>query len=112
MEKKRIGSLALATLIVTGMTGGYAFAKEHGDEAQNAQALLNSKISLSQAITTAEQQSGGKAIGAGVDNEKGTLRIAVEVANNQGVKTVLVDPQTGQVTGTKTDDDHDEEEHN
>jgi hypothetical protein len=84
MDKKRIGPLALAIVIITGMTGGYALAKERGDEARVVQALLNSKISLSQAITTAEQQSGSKAIGAGVDDENSTVRIVVEVASNQG----------------------------
>ncbi|MGH7156081.1 MAG: PepSY domain-containing protein, partial [Acetobacteraceae bacterium] len=90
----------IATMIATGAAGGgVAYAAGHNQEAQDAQALANSKISLSQAITTAEQKTGGKAFDAGVDNNNGTARISVEVASNQGVKTVLVDPQTGQVIG-------------
>lgn len=108
MDKKRIVPIALAALIATGAAGSGAYAKEHGDEGQNAQALANSKVTLSQAIATAEQQAGGRAVGAGVDDENGTVRIAVEVASNQGVKTVLIDPQSGQVTGTKADDDSEE----
>lgn len=109
MNTKQIVILVAAGMIATGAGGSLAYAEEHGNHT-DAQALANSKISLSQAIATAEQQAGGKAVDAGVDNEKGTVRIAVEVASNQGVKTVLVDPQTGQVTGTKTGGDHESEE--
>lgn len=109
MNTKQIVILVAAGMIATGAGGSLAYAEEHGNHT-DAQALANSKISLSQAIATAEQQAGGKAVDAGVDNENGTVRIAVEVASNQGVKTVLVDPQTGQVTGTKTGGDHESEE--
>jgi uncharacterized membrane protein YkoI len=109
MNTKRIVILVAAGLIATGAGGSLAYAEEHGDHS-GAQAVANSRISLSQAIATAEQQAGGKAVGAGVDNENGTVRIAVDVASGQGVKTVLVDPQTGQVTGTKAGEDHEGEE--
>ena len=109
MSTKRIVVLAVAGLIATGAAGRLGYAEEHGDQG-DVQALANSKISLSQAIATAEQKAGGKAVGAGVDNENEAARIAVEVASNQGVKTVLVDPQTGQVTGTKTEGAHESEE--
>ena len=109
MNMKQIVVLAAAGLIAIGGGSSVAYAEEHGDLG-DAQALANSKVSLTQAIATAEQQAGGKAVDAGVDNENGTVRIAVEVASNQGVETVLVDPQAGQVTGTKAESGHEGEE--
>jgi len=70
----------------------------------DAAALAGMKVTLTQAITMAEQQGGGRAIGADVSQENGAIRIAVEVAGPQGVKTVLVDAQTGQVNATRDGD--------
>ena len=112
MDTNRIVRLALAAAVAASAAAGVAAAKERSGNEQNAQALLNSKIGLSQAIATAEQHAGGKAVDAGVGNENGTVRIAVEVASTQGVKTVLVDPQTGQVTGTIAGDEDGEEHDN
>jgi uncharacterized membrane protein YkoI len=111
MNARKFVPLALAAILATSAAGSAALAKERNDEGRDAAALANAKVSLAQAIATAEQQAGGKAVGAGVDNENGTVRIAVEVADGQGVKTVLVDPLSGQVTGTHSGGDHDEEEH-
>jgi uncharacterized membrane protein YkoI len=110
MTKKYIIPVALVALVASGAAGGLAFAKERGDATSDLAAMANAKVTLQQAITTAEQQAGGKAVGAGVDNENGTVRIAVEVASAQGMKTVLVDPQNGQVTATHTGDQADEDQ--
>lgn len=111
MNTRKFAPLALAAMIGTIAVGGTAFAAENGkEEAQDAALLANAKVSLSQAITAAEQQSGGKAIGAGIDNANGKVSITVDVANGQNVKTVLVDPQTGQVTGTQAGGDGDTEQ--
>jgi uncharacterized membrane protein YkoI len=82
--------------------GGIAQAKDRDREqdARDAAALAGMKVTLQQAITTAEQQAGGRAVGADVSQERGVPRIAVEVAGPQGVKTVLVDAQSGHVTAT------------
>ena len=45
-----------------------------------------------------------------MDNENGKVSISVDVAKGQSVQTVLVDPQTGQVTGTKASRDGDTEQ--
>ncbi len=110
MNTRKFAPLAFAVILATGAASTAALAKGGHEESQDAAALANAKVTLSQAIATAEQQAGGKAISAGVDNENGTVRIAVDVASNQGVKTVLVDPQTGQATGTKPAGDGDHEE--
>ncbi len=90
---------AVAGLLATGALAGTAFAAGNG-EAQEATALQGAKITLPQAITTAEQQTGGKAFDAGVDAAHGATRIAVETNGPKGVQTVIVDAQSGQVVGT------------
>lgn len=102
MNTKRIAPLALAALLAVGAAGGIAHAKDQdgNQDRRDAAALVSMKVTLQQAITTAEQQAGGQAVGADVSRERGAVQIAVEVAGPQGVKTVLVDAQTGQVTAT------------
>lgn len=112
MNIKRIAPLTLAALLAVGAAGGIAHAKDRDQDQdrRDTAALANMKVTLQQAIATAEQQAGGRAVGADVSQERGATRIAVEVAGPQGVKTVLVDGQTGQVTATH-DSGQDGEDH-
>jgi len=98
MNTKTLATLAIAGLLSTGALAGTALAAGN-DEAQEATALQGAKITLPQAIATAEQQTGGKAFDAGVDIDHGATRIAVETNGPKGVQTVTVDPQSGQVVG-------------
>ena len=99
MNARTFTSLALAAAIMAGL-GGAAMAKSN-DEAQESTALQNAKVSLTQAIATAEQQTGGKAYDAGVDIvDHGQPRIAVETNGPKGVQTVVVDAQSGKVVST------------
>lgn len=100
MNTERIVPLALAALLAAGAVGGVARAedRDRNEDRRDAAALAGIKVTLQQAIATAEQQAGGRAVGADVSREQGATRIAVEIAGPQGVKTVLVDAQTGQVT--------------
>lgn len=101
MNIKRIVPFALAGLLAVGSAGGNAHARDSDLDASDTAALAGMKVTLQQAIATAEQRSGGHAMGADVLQESGATRIAVEVVGPQGVKTVLVDAQTGQVTATR-----------
>ncbi len=92
--------LAMAAVLMTATIGGSALAADR-DGDREAAALQGAKVSLTQAIATAEGQTGGRAIGADVSQEGGVTRIQVEVAGPQGFKTVLVDGATGQVTATR-----------
>jgi uncharacterized membrane protein YkoI len=98
MNTKLTTALALAGLLAAG-TLGAARAAGH-DEDREARALQGAKVSLIQAITTAEQQTGGRAFDAGVDTKGGQTRIAVETNGPKGVQTVTIDAQSGQVVGT------------
>ena len=100
MKIRMIAPLALAAFVAAAAAGGIAYAKDQEQDHRDVAALAAMKVTLAQAIATAEQQSGERAVGADVSHEKGVARIAVEVAGPQGVKTVMVDGQTGQVTAT------------
>ena len=67
--------------------------------------MLQAKITLTEAIATAEKETAGKAINAGVDNENGTIFIGVAVVQGKKVQKVLIDPQTGKVVKTTARDD-------
>ncbi len=90
----------MAAVLMTATIGGSALAADR-DGDREAAALQGAKVSFTQAIAIAEGQTGGRAIGADVSQKAGVTRIQVEVAGPQGVKTVLVDGATGQVTATR-----------
>jgi len=110
MNKIRVIPIALAAVIAVSALGVNAYAAERGDQDKADQAMLaNAKVTLQQAIATAEQQTGGRAVSADLNQEQGAARFSVEVAGQQGVKTVLVDAQTGQVTATNAADQDNED---
>ena len=90
---------AFAGLIMAGLVSGTADAAGNGDGNREAALASSLKVSLTQAIATAEQHTGGKAFDAGVDGEGGKSRIVVETTGPKGVQTVLIDGASGQVVG-------------
>ena len=101
MNIKRMLPATLAAVVAVGAAGGIARAQSRDQDSRDAAALAGMRVTLQQAIATAESQAGGRAVGADVSQEQGATRISVEVAGPQGVKTVLVDGATGQVTATR-----------
>ena len=87
-------SLALVGLATAGAVYGTAFAAAPDREAT---ALAGAKVSLVQAIASAEQHTGGRAYDAGVDVGGGRTRIVVETNGPNGVQTVAIDANSGQV---------------
>ena len=96
----------LAAILMTVMLTGAALAADR-DNDRDAKALQGAKITLVEAIATAEQQAGGRAVSADIEQERGLTLIEVEVAGPQGVRTIMVDAQTGQVTATRDGDRED-----
>src|SRR5215203_3072491 len=70
--------------------------------ASDVQAMQNLKVSLSQAIDTAEKQGQGKAIDAEFNRDGNAGYYEIKVLSDNGNKLVLhrVDGNSGQVTGT------------
>ena len=93
----KYGVPVLAGILLLGLAGP-TFAASSG-EAQEQTALQGTNLTLSQAISTAEQQTGGKAFDAGVDVDHGKPRVIVETNGPKGVQTVIVDAHSGQIVG-------------
>ena len=60
-------------------------------------------VTMSQAIATAEQQAGGKATHAKLENETGKLLYEIKVAGKDKVTEVKVDATDGKVLASGTD---------
>lgn len=90
---------ALAIVMAMGI-GGTAFAASADQDRPDIASLATMKVTLQQAIATAEQQDGGRAVSADVGGKTGATHIVVKVAGPKGVRTVVVDGQSGQVTRT------------
>jgi hypothetical protein len=91
-----------ATAALAGMlilcAAGPSLAASKG-EASEQTALDATKLTLSQAIATAEQRTAGKAYEAGVDVEHGKPRVVVETNGPNGVRTIIIDAQSGEIVG-------------
>jgi uncharacterized membrane protein YkoI len=95
MKTKHGVAIALAGALFLGLAG--PTSAENSDEAREETALQGTKLTLSQAISIAEHQTGGKAFDAGVDVDHGKPRIVVETNGTSGVQTVVVDAESGQI---------------
>jgi len=95
--KKYAAATGLAGALFLGLAGASVAATTN--EAREETALQKTTVTLSQAISTAEQQTGGKAFDAGVDVDHGKPRVVVETNGPKGVETVIIDAQNGQIIG-------------
>lgn len=110
MQRKiLISALIMAAGVAT--AGGLVYAKQSGEASNEAVAnLAQAKISLVQAVTTAEQHIGGRASRAELENENGRLVYGVEVADNTKTTDVKVDAIDGSIVSAQTDQaDHESE---
>lgn len=96
-----IPALIMAAGLAT--AGGFALARQdRGNDAVTD--LAKAKISLSQAVTAAEAQAGGKATRAELEGERGALVFEVEVVTaDSKVFDVKVDAADGKVLSSKQD---------
>jgi uncharacterized membrane protein YkoI len=97
MISQHCAAIALAGIFLL-CVAGPALAAASG-EAQEQSALQGTTLTLSQAIAIAEHQTGGKAYDAGVNVDQGKPRVVVETNGPNGVQTVIIDAQSGQVVG-------------
>ena len=111
MNRKTLLTALIAGTLATGAVGGLAFAKERQDAKTDEAAIMtNAKITMAQAIAAAEQATGGKAVGTGIEDQDGTVNFEVKVLKDGARQKVLIDTQTGKVVKTVTaqnDDDND-----
>jgi uncharacterized membrane protein YkoI len=98
MNPKR--ALIVGTLLAfaTGMTAASAAGRGEHDGAPVD--VSKATVTMSQAIATAEQQAGGKATRAKLENETGKLLYEIQVAGKDKSTEVKVDAQDGKVLAT------------
>lgn len=92
-------TIVAATLAATAVYAARGENQDHDDAA----ALAQAKISLTQAITAAEQHVNGKASRAELEDENGKLVYGVEVVSGGKATDVKVDINTGQILSAQTD---------
>ncbi|MCG6942522.1 MAG: PepSY domain-containing protein [Thiohalocapsa sp.] len=111
MQSKLYQTAAITTLLLAGLGGAHAASGTQND----ALGINDAGISLTQAISAAEQHVGGKASKAEYEQEKGRSAFEVEVVKGTAVTDVVVDPANGAILSAKADKadqgDEDHEEH-
>jgi uncharacterized membrane protein YkoI len=93
----------LAATAVAGVTGAAATAARADQEQLDL--FLQAKVMLTQAIATAEQHLGGRAIGAKLDDDSFKPAYEVTVVKDNRVFDVQVDAVTNAVLGSREDPD-------
>jgi uncharacterized membrane protein YkoI len=99
MKHKLHQTAAITTLCLATLGGAYAASTAEND----ALAINNASIGLTQAISAAEQQVGGKASRAEYEREQGQWVFDVEVVKDSEVLDVQVDPISGKVLAAMND---------
>ena len=109
-RNKLLAAIMAGTLASAAISGSVAaYARDRDKPTDETAIMANAKISMAQAIATAEQQVGGKAVGTGIEDEDGTVYFEVEVLKDGKRQKVLIDPQTGNVVKTVADNDKERE---
>lgn len=85
------------------------FSRLFDDEADEQAGIKTSKITLSAAVTMAEQQAGGKAIEAGFKDKHGKPRFEIALVKDGASQEVVIDGASGQIVKTKLHEDEDDE---
>jgi len=108
--KRKFYLITVAALSAVAIGSAYASRTTDND----ALAIAGSKISLTQAVTAAEQHVGGKASRAEYERHKGQWVFEVEVVKDAKVTDVKVDPMNARIIASVEDKsdhkDHDDRE--
>lgn len=100
MNQFRILSAAFAAAM-TLCASGAAFADSgEEDDGQELAAVLDASTSITQAIATAEQQTGGQAVKVDVDDDGGAYLYEVKIISQDKIIRVYVDMDSSQVVRT------------
>jgi uncharacterized membrane protein YkoI len=111
MNRTRLFTLVTVSVLTTGALGMAvaAYAKDNERRTNAAAIIANAKVTMAQAIAMAEQRTGGKAIGTGIEDENGTVLLEVQVIKDNQKHSVLIDPDSGQVVKIELDDEEDDD---
>ena len=78
MNRTTLVTLAMFSVFIIG-TFGAAYAKDKELRTHEAAIMTNAKVTMAQAIATAEQDTGGKAVGTGLEDQNGPAFLEVQV---------------------------------
>ena len=101
MKRNKLMIAATAGLLgLTALGGTVATAQSssNSDDAAEVQAFLKSTTSITQAIQTAESESGGVAVNAEFDNSKSGPFYEVDTVNGDKLASIKIDAASGSVT--------------
>lgn len=102
MKPKRAVVVGTLVAFATGITVASA-ALAFGEHNRAPVDASKATVTMSQAVATAEQQAGGKATRAKLENETGKLLYEVKVAGKDKVTEVKVDALDGKVLAMGAD---------
>jgi uncharacterized membrane protein YkoI len=110
MNRTKPVTFAMVSVLAMGTLGavGAAYAKDKEFRTNEVAIMANAKITMAQAIATAEQETGGKAVGTGIEDQDGTVFLEVQVLRDNQSQSVLIDPQSGKVVKVAIDNEQDE----
>ncbi len=97
LGKNNLMKLTLAALVAAPFSAAAV-------DSNDIRLLNEAKISLVEAIQTAEKHQGGKAIEASLDDDGATPSFEVSIIKDNRAYDVFVDTQTGKVINTREDD--------
>jgi uncharacterized membrane protein YkoI len=99
--------------IMTATAANVAQAGESKEkETKQLKLFSKAKITLTEAIKTAEKKVGGKAMEAELDDESTTVQFEIEILKDGKVHEVLVDGITGKVLKVSLEDESNESTEN
>ena len=111
MNKQHNKTLAalFSLVVLVSTAANVAKANESKNKEANELTLFSqSKISLIDAIKAAEQNTGGKALEAELDDESSTVRFEIKILKDGKIHEVIVDGITGKVLKVSLDDESSE----
>lgn len=113
MQRKTLTGLGAGTLMAISLLGGSAAMAQDQEDAGNAaelQAFQSAQVSLGEAISAAEKETGGKAMDAKFETGEGEgAMYEIEILKADGSQVyATVDPSDGSVQVSNSADDSDE----
>ena len=105
MKRKLMTLLTAGAVSAAALAGGTAFANSNGHDQAEVQAFLGASQDITAAIAAAETASGGTAVAAEFDENKGTGYYEVDTIANGKQVSVEIDASTGGVIKTEDEGD-------
>lgn len=101
MKRELLTLLTAGAVSAVALTGGTAFAKGDGNDHAEVLAFLAAKQDITVAISAAEAATGGTAVAAEFDAQKGVSTYEIDLIAKDRQVSVRIDANTGQVISNR-----------